>query len=234
MRRSPRPPPSPAKQELGKPLLPGELADRRGGGGSRSRPSPLLHPGKAYLAGPYKGAPLSGVAITPAVAGPFDLGTVVVRAPAYVDPVTAQLSRVSDDSPTSWRASRWQLRDARLSLDRSVHPQPLQLRRDGITGAGGLAAGQLRPALPALPGRRLPRPRLRPQAFSASAAAPGAAPTRNCARCSMPSPAGSQHGRASVALPRSEFLENAHIRTVCTRVQFAAKQCPKGAIYGHA
>jgi hypothetical protein len=37
-----------------------------------------------------------------------------------------------------------------------------------------------------------------------------------------------------VALPRSEFLENAHIGTVCTRVQFAADNCPAKAIYGHA
>ena len=39
---------------------------------------------------------------------------------------------------------------------------------------------------------------------------------------------------ASVALPHSEFLEQAHIRTVCTRVQFAAQQCPAGSIYGEA
>jgi hypothetical protein len=39
---------------------------------------------------------------------------------------------------------------------------------------------------------------------------------------------------ASVALPHSEFLEQGHIRTICTRVQFAADACPKGAIYGKA
>lgn len=35
-------------------------------------------------------------------------------------------------------------------------------------------------------------------------------------------------------LPRSAFLEQAHIRTICTRVQFALNHCPKGSIYGHA
>jgi hypothetical protein len=45
--------------------------------------------------------------------------------------------------------------------------------------------------------------------------------------------------RAAVTLPHSEFLEQAHIRTVCTRVQFAAgaghgSACPAGSIYGHA
>ena len=44
--------------------------------------------GKVYLAGPYKGAPLSLAVVTPAVSGPFDLGTVVVRIALNVDPET--------------------------------------------------------------------------------------------------------------------------------------------------
>jgi hypothetical protein len=39
---------------------------------------------------------------------------------------------------------------------------------------------------------------------------------------------------ASVGLPHSEFLDQAHIKTICTRVQFAAHSCPKGSIYGKA
>jgi hypothetical protein len=38
----------------------------------------------------------------------------------------------------------------------------------------------------------------------------------------------------SVALPHSAFLAQEHIRTICTRVQFDANQCPAGSIYGHA
>jgi len=41
-------------------------------------------------------------------------------------------------------------------------------------------------------------------------------------------------GRAVVTLPRSAFLDQAHIRTICTRVQFKADACPQAAIYGHA
>jgi len=45
--------------------------------------------------------------------------------------------------------------------------------------------------------------------------------------------------RAEVTLPRSEYIENAHFKTICTRVQFKAgagngAQCPPGSIYGHA
>jgi hypothetical protein len=45
---------------------------------------------------------------------------------------------------------------------------------------------------------------------------------------------GANIGRASVALPHSEFLDQAHIRTVCTRVQFARDACPAGSVYGNA
>ncbi len=45
--------------------------------------------------------------------------------------------------------------------------------------------------------------------------------------------------RAQVTLPHSEFLKNAHIKTICTRVQFKAgagngTQCPAGSVYGYA
>jgi hypothetical protein len=41
-------------------------------------------------------------------------------------------------------------------------------------------------------------------------------------------------GSLSVALPHSLFLDQASLGTVCTRVQFAAAQCPTKSIYGHA
>jgi hypothetical protein len=41
-------------------------------------------------------------------------------------------------------------------------------------------------------------------------------------------------GRAVVKLPPSEFIDNAHIQSPCTRVQFNANSCPKGSILGNA
>ena len=35
-------------------------------------------------------------------------------------------------------------------------------------------------------------------------------------------------------LPDSTFLDQSHIRTICTRVQLDAGQCPRAAIYGSA
>jgi hypothetical protein len=40
--------------------------------------------------------------------------------------------------------------------------------------------------------------------------------------------------RTALNLPHSLFLDQAHIKTVCTRVQLAAQQCPEGAVYGSA
>ena len=39
---------------------------------------------------------------------------------------------------------------------------------------------------------------------------------------------------AQVTLPHSEFIEQAHFKTICTKVQFAAEACPAGSAYGFA
>jgi hypothetical protein len=61
---------------------------------------PFYLSGKAYLTGPYKGAPLGLAVIVPAVAGPFDLGNVVVRTALYINRNDAQVTAVSDPLPT--------------------------------------------------------------------------------------------------------------------------------------
>ena len=40
--------------------------------------------------------------------------------------------------------------------------------------------------------------------------------------------------RASVGLPHALFLDQASLAKVCTRKQFAAGECPKKSVYGHA
>ncbi len=62
---------------------------------------PLWQSGGVYLTGPYKGAPFGLSVVVPAVAGPYDLGLIVVRAAIDINPATAQATIVSDPLPQS-------------------------------------------------------------------------------------------------------------------------------------
>ena len=59
--------------------------------GASSRP--YTAPGKVYLSGPYKGAPLSFAVVTPVIEGPYDLGNVVNRIAVRVDPLPPRSAR---------------------------------------------------------------------------------------------------------------------------------------------
>jgi hypothetical protein len=78
-------------------------------------------PGKLYLAGPFHGAPFSLVAVTSAVVGPFDLGTVVLRFGLNIDPYTAQVSvspTSSEPIPTIIDGIVTHVRDIRVYVER--------------------------------------------------------------------------------------------------------------------
>src|SRR6185312_10216575 len=81
-------------------------------------PTPLSITGKVFLSGPYHGAPLSLAVITPATAGPFDLGTVVVRVALLVDPGTAQVTAVSDPIPDVFGGSQLSIRSIAIDLNK--------------------------------------------------------------------------------------------------------------------
>ena len=80
-----------------------QLGTVQAGAGPGERP--FYDSGKVYLTGPYKGAPFGLVEIVPLLAGPFDLGTVVVRQTINIDPNTAQVSVSSVRSRRSSRVS---------------------------------------------------------------------------------------------------------------------------------
>jgi hypothetical protein len=63
-------------------------------------PNPFwVHGGRVYLTGPYNGGPFGLSIVVPAIAGPFNLGNIVVRSSIRVDPHTSQISVVSDPLP---------------------------------------------------------------------------------------------------------------------------------------
>ena len=74
--------------------------------------------GQVFLTGPYKGAPFGLSVVVPAVAGPFNLGNIVVRAAISVDPHTAQITVVSDPLPTMIDGIPLQVKTVNVSIDR--------------------------------------------------------------------------------------------------------------------
>jgi hypothetical protein len=206
-----------------------------------SGPAPLWVPqaGKrptaVYLSGPYKGAPLSIVAVVPRQAGPFDFGDEVVRSAIYVDPTTAQATAKADPLPQVIEGIPIRYRTLNVELDRPdfmLNPTSCAPKQTSalVTSTQG---AQARPSYPfeATDCVRLPfKPHL---SFHLSG------PTRRAGHPALRAvlkgrPGDANIAGASVALPHSEFLDNGSINTVCTRVQFAHQECPAGSIYGFA
>ncbi len=70
------------------------------------------------LTGPYKGAPYGLAIAVHAVAGPFDLGTVVVRQALNIDPDDAHVTVVSDPLPTMRDGVPLRVRRINVVVDR--------------------------------------------------------------------------------------------------------------------
>jgi len=87
------------------------------GAGAGSSPFFITN-GKAYMTGPYKGAPYGASIVVPAVAGPFDLGLVTVRAAVFVDKHDATVRIVSDPFPTILQGIPLDVRDVRVKIDK--------------------------------------------------------------------------------------------------------------------
>lgn len=79
---------------------------------------PVVLEGHVYLTGPYDGAPFGLSIVVPAVAGPFNLGTIDVRARIEVDPSTAALTVTSDPLPQSLDGIPLQIKTVNLDIDR--------------------------------------------------------------------------------------------------------------------
>jgi hypothetical protein len=200
-------------------------------------------PGNVYLAGPYNGAPLSLGVITPAVSGPFDLGTVVVRIALNVNPITAQVNAVTDPIPNVFGGVKLDIRSIDFNVDRSKFMlNPTNCAKGAI--AGVINGGGSDPSNPAAfssysvnspyqasgCNKLAFKPKLHVRIYG---------PTTRAKNTRIRAILEARGGDANIArtalnLPHSLFLDQGHIRTVCTRVQLAVQQCPKAAIYGHA
>ena len=75
-------------------------------------------PAPIYLTGPYKGAPFGLSIVVPIVAGPFNLGTEVVRATISVDRHTSQITVTTDPLPQIIKGIPADLRSINAVIDR--------------------------------------------------------------------------------------------------------------------
>ena len=227
--------------ELAHPACPASSQIGSISAGLGAGPGPNYFGGKVYLAGPYKGAPLSLAVVAPGIAGPFDLGNVVVRAALFVDPITAQVKAVSDPFPTILHGVILRVRDIRLRVDRpntTINPtncSPMSLQGQ-ITGVGGDLLSTADDSLfsafsPFQVGSCGELPFKPSLAFRLFGGTHRGSHPKFRATVKFP-PEGANTASASVALPHSEFLDQGHIGTVCTRVQFQANACPAASIYG--
>jgi hypothetical protein len=205
--------------------------------------------GSLYLAGPWHGDPLSVVAITPAVAGPFDAGTVVVREALRLNPITARAEvdgAASDPIPHILKGIPLSLRDLRVYADRpdftlnATSCEPF--KAESTIWGDGTALEPLSPSPAELSSRYQAagcaslgfKPKLNLRLKGGTRR--GAFPALRAAYVPR------KHNQANLSrltltFPNSAFIEQGHFRTICTRVQFAAgpgfgANCPKGSVYG--
>lgn len=198
--------------------------------------SPLYVQGHAYLAGPYKGAPLSLAIITPAVAGPFDLGVVVVRVALFVDETTAQIHAVSDPLPSSLFGIPLDVRSIALNMNRpNFTLNPTNCSPMAVLGSATSLAGQLAPLQSRFQVGACAALGFNPNlALSLKGGTRRSQHPKLKAVITYPKGDYANIAKASVILPRSEFIDPERVANPCTRPQFKEGKCPKGSIIGTA
>ena len=202
-------------------------------------------PGKLYLGGPYNGDPLSVISITPAVAGPYDVGNVVVQEALTLNPKTAEVEvdgANSDPIPHILEGIPAKVRDLRVYVNRDHFI--LNPTNCAETSAKSTLFGAYLDVFSSADDRPVD---LSTRYQAADCANLGFHPhlglhlkggTRRGAYPGLKAVYSPKKSDANikglvVRLPRSAFLEQGHIRTICTRVQYAAENCPKAAQYGY-
>jgi hypothetical protein len=199
--------------------------------------NPYTVTGKAYLAGPYKGAPLSFVFITPAVAGPFDLGNVVVRAAAFVNPETTQVTVKTDPIPQILDGVPLGIRSIQVNVDKpnftlnptSCEPMSVGVQVGGSSGASASPANHFQAADCGALGFK---PQLK---ISLSGATKRIGHPALKAVVTYPQQgAYANIARAQVNLPHSEFLDQGNLNRTCTKPVLLEGKCPASSIYGRA
>jgi len=239
------------RQEQASPSCPASSQIGRTMAGAGVGSTLVYVPGKLYLGGAYHGDPLSVIAIVPAVAGPFDVGTVVVQEALTLNPVTAEVEvdgSASDPLPHILAGIPLNVRDIRVFTDKPDFTlNPTSCARfstratlwgggtDVFSSADDQPFGLTSPFQAADCAALGFKPNL--QVKLKGGVKRGKFPALRAEV--TPRPGDANFRSAVVTLPHSEFLEQGHFKTICTRVQFNSNGgngagCPAASVYGHA
>jgi hypothetical protein len=200
---------------------------------------PLYVPGgRVYLTTGYKGGPFGLSIVVPAVAGPFNLGNVVVRASIHIDPNTAQVTVVSDPLPQSKDGVPFRLRTVNVEIDRQggFTFNPTNCAQQQITatiaGAQGATARVTSPF--AVTGcASLPfKPSFTASTQGKTSKANGASLTVRVAQ----KPGEANIHKVSLQLPLILPARLTTLQKACTEAQFNANPagCPSASVIGTA
>lgn len=238
------------RAELASPSCPAASRVGRVLAGAGVGPALTYVPGTIYLAGPFGGHPLSLAVITPAVAGPFDVGTVVTRVALDLDPTTGEVQvdgAASDPIPHILDGIPLKLRDLRVYVDRpdfavnATSCDPEQVRAT-LFGSFGDPFNPADDAPVGLTDRYQAancanlgfRPKV---ALKLSGGMKRSQHPELRSTVTYPYPSGPGYAnirKAVVTLPPTEIIDNAHVQNPCTRAQFSEDACPRGSILGRA
>jgi hypothetical protein len=203
--------------------------------GAGAGPTPYHLPGDVFLAGAYKGAPLSLAAVVPAVAGPFDLGDVLVRIALHLDPEAAQIRAVSDPLPAILKGIPLSIRSVVLNLDRNQFTlNPTNCGSTAINGSLTALTGQGTGLNEHFQVGECARLGFKPKLGLRLKGSTKRRRNPSLIANFTPRPGDANLGQAIISLPKTALLDNAHIKGVCTRAEFAASNCPANSVYGSA
>jgi hypothetical protein len=201
-------------------------------------------PGKIYLAGPFHGAPFSIVAVTSAIVGPFDLGTVVLRFGLNIDPYTAQVSvspTSSEPIPTIIDGIVTHVRDIRVYIDRqnfTLNPtncNPLTIGST-LNSSLGASATVTSPFQAASCANLKFAPKFAVSTSGKTSKAKGASLAVKLTYPQGPVGTYANIAKVKVDLPKQLPSRLTTLQKACTAAQFNANPagCPAASFIGHA
>jgi hypothetical protein len=198
---------------------------------------PFHAQGRMYLSGPLKGAPLSLAAVTPALAGPYDYGTQVVRVALHVDRRTAQVSAISDTVPSIIGGIPLRLRSIQVNIDRpnfTINPtncSPFTVDSQGIGDQGSVT--DFSSYFQVVNCRTLPfKPKMRiKQLGKRKETKRTKNPRLRFDLRTRPGDANLQS--VAVTLPKSFAIDQRHLGNICSRAQLEAEECAGRQPMGH-